>query len=154
VVVSVDALLTTMSSQSAPASTTEAAIESRLRHYTFARFGVATIKESNGMRPHFTQGAATAPEGNATCAFWFEIFSMSKYEGRYANPKGRLAALEIPVPPLPLQTTFAEQAQRIEATACALDAAAGKAEAMAAALSAEAFGCPSQGISSRPCGRI
>lgn len=43
-------------------------------------------------------------------------------------------------PPLPLQTAFAEQARRIEATARALDAAAVKAEAIAAALSHEIFG--------------
>ncbi|HZR89958.1 MAG TPA: restriction endonuclease subunit S [Bradyrhizobium sp.] len=42
-------------------------------------------------------------------------------------------------PPLQLQTIFAEQAQRLEATARALDAAGVKAEAMAAALSAEVF---------------
>jgi len=50
-----------------------------------------------------------------------------------------LRAFSIAVPPLPLQTAFAEQAQRLEATARALDAAAAKAEAMAAGLSAEVF---------------
>ena len=54
--------------------------------------------------------------------------------------KGRLSALEIPVPDFPLQTTFAEQARRIESLARALDTACAKAEAMAAALSAEMFG--------------
>lgn len=44
------------------------------------------------------------------------------------------------LPPLALQTAFAQQAWHIEATARALDAAAAKAEAMAAALSAEVFG--------------
>ncbi|WP_287799808.1 restriction endonuclease subunit S [Acidiphilium sp.] len=53
--------------------------------------------------------------------------------------KGRLSALEIPLPPLPLQTAFAQQAQRLEATARALDIAAAKVEAMCAALSAEMF---------------
>jgi len=53
--------------------------------------------------------------------------------------KSQLGQLPVWVPPLRLQATFAEQAQRIEATARALDAAAAKAEAMAAALSAEAF---------------
>ena len=43
------------------------------------------------------------------------------------------------LPPLSLQTAFAAQAQRLEATARALDAAAAKAEAMAAALSAQVF---------------
>nr|WP_281065466.1 restriction endonuclease subunit S [Jiella sonneratiae] len=49
-------------------------------------------------------------------------------------------AVPVPLPPLALQTAFAKQAQRIEATARSLDAAATKAEAMAAALSAEVFG--------------
>jgi type I restriction enzyme S subunit len=52
----------------------------------------------------------------------------------------KLGTIEVPIPPLPLQSAFAEQAQRVEATARALDAAAAKAEAMADALSAEAFG--------------
>lgn len=43
------------------------------------------------------------------------------------------------VPPLSLQTAFAEQANRLEATARALDTVATKAEAMAAGLSAEIF---------------
>jgi type I restriction enzyme S subunit len=53
---------------------------------------------------------------------------------------GRFAKLPMMLPPLPLQKTFAEQAQRLEALARALDAACAKAEAMAAALSAEMFG--------------
>ncbi|WP_288051861.1 restriction endonuclease subunit S [Acidiphilium sp.] len=51
-----------------------------------------------------------------------------------------VTAVGVFAPPLTLQTDFAEQAQRIEATARALDAAAAKAEAMAAGLSAEVFG--------------
>ena len=46
----------------------------------------------------------------------------------------------IPLPPTGLQGVFAEQVQRIEALARHLDAAAAKAEAMAAGLSAEVFG--------------
>lgn len=53
--------------------------------------------------------------------------------------KERLKKLGIPLPPLPLQTAFAEQVRRIEGLARNLDAAAQKAEAMAAALSAEVF---------------
>lgn len=59
--------------------------------------------------------------------------------------KGRLSALEMPLPDLPLQTAFAEQAQRLEVTARALDVAAVKAEAMAIALSAQVFGTPTKG---------
>ena len=51
-----------------------------------------------------------------------------------------LGALEVALPPICLQTIFAEQVQRIEALAHALDAAATKAEAMAVSLSVEAFG--------------
>jgi hypothetical protein len=54
--------------------------------------------------------------------------------------QAKLVRVPIPLPPLPLQTAFAEQAQRLEATARALDSAAAKAEATAAALSAQVFG--------------
>lgn len=53
---------------------------------------------------------------------------------------GRLASVPILVPPLALQTAFAEQVQRIEAIGRGLDTAAAKAEALAASLSAEVFG--------------
>ena len=51
-----------------------------------------------------------------------------------------LRVFPVATPPLPLQKTFAEQAQRLESLARALDAACAKAEAMAAGLSAEVFG--------------
>jgi type I restriction enzyme S subunit len=54
--------------------------------------------------------------------------------------KTQLGQLPVWVPPLPLQTAFAEQAHRLESFARHLDAAAAKAEAMAAGLSAEVFG--------------
>jgi type I restriction enzyme S subunit len=53
--------------------------------------------------------------------------------------KSRLRKLKIPLPPLALQTDFAEQVERIEALARNLNAAAAKAEATVAALSAEVF---------------
>ena len=53
-----------------------------------------------------------------------------------------LRAFSVPVPPLSLQTAFAEQAQRLEFLARHLDAAVAKADAMAAGLSAEVFGSP------------
>ena len=46
----------------------------------------------------------------------------------------------LPLPPLPLQTAFAEQVHRLESLAHNLDAAAAKAAVMAASLSAEVFG--------------
>jgi type I restriction enzyme S subunit len=51
-----------------------------------------------------------------------------------------LARVRLPVPPIVLQSVFAEQTQRLETIARHLDAAAAKAEAMAAGLSAEVFG--------------
>jgi type I restriction enzyme S subunit len=54
--------------------------------------------------------------------------------------KTQLGQLPVWVPPLPLQTAFAERAARIESVARALDAAAAKAEALTASLSAEVFG--------------
>lgn len=54
--------------------------------------------------------------------------------------QGDVMGVGVFAPPLPLQAAFAEQAQRLEATARALDTAAAKAEAMAAGLSAEVFG--------------
>lgn len=47
--------------------------------------------------------------------------------------------MTILLPPLALQTTFAERAGWIDSIATALDAAASKAEALATALSARVF---------------
>jgi len=63
--------------------------------------------------------------------------------------QGDVTGVVVFAPPLPLQTAFAEQAQRLEATAHALDAAAAKAEATAAALSAEVFGASPKGEGQR-----
>jgi type I restriction enzyme S subunit len=57
--------------------------------------------------------------------------------------KTQLGQLPVWVPPLHLQTAFAEQASRLDSLARHLDAAAAKAEAMAAGLSAEVFGASS-----------
>lgn len=48
-------------------------------------------------------------------------------------------AFRVPAPALTVQEAFAEQVQRIESLARHLDAAAAKADAMAAGLSAEVF---------------
>jgi type I restriction enzyme, S subunit len=53
--------------------------------------------------------------------------------------KGRLQKLRVALPPLAPQIAFTEQVQRLETLARHLDAAATKAEAMAAGLSAEVF---------------
>jgi type I restriction enzyme, S subunit len=54
--------------------------------------------------------------------------------------KTQLGAFPILVPSMRLQAAFTEQARRVELLACHLDAAAAKAQAMAAGLSAEFFG--------------
>lgn len=59
--------------------------------------------------------------------------------GTYKISRGGILSFEMPFPPLPLQTAFAERAQVLEATSRALDVAV-KAEALAAALSAKVFG--------------
>ncbi len=61
--------------------------------------------------------------------------------------QAKLVRVAVPLPPLALQSTFAEQVQRLEALARHLDAAAAKAEAIAAGLSAEVFGPPATGAS-------
>ena len=60
--------------------------------------------------------------------------------------QGDVTGITVFAPPIPLQSVFAEHIQRIDAVARHLDAAAAKAEAMAAGLSAEVFGqSPSKG---------
>ena len=54
--------------------------------------------------------------------------------------QAKLVRVPIPLPPLPIQTAFAEQTHRLDSLARHLDAAAAKAETMAAGLSAEVFG--------------
>lgn len=56
--------------------------------------------------------------------------------------QGDVTGVIIFAPPHPLQTTFTEQARRLQATARALDVTAARAEAMASALSAEVFDQP------------
>jgi type I restriction enzyme S subunit len=60
--------------------------------------------------------------------------------GNYNLSVEGLSALPVMVPPLAVQTAFAEQAHRLDSLARHLDAAAAKAEAVAAGLSAEVFG--------------
>jgi type I restriction enzyme S subunit len=60
-----------------------------------------------------------------------------------------LRAFPVATPSLPLQSAFAEQASRIDSLARHLDAAAAKAEAMAAGLSAEVFGASPQQANGR-----
>ena len=50
-----------------------------------------------------------------------------------------VTGIELPIPPIDLQTAYADQVERIETIGRWLDAAAAKAETMAAALAAEVF---------------
>ena len=74
------------------------------------------------------------------------IFAMigSGTSGSMKNiSQAKLVKVEVPLPPLGSQTAFADQCRRLESLARHLDAAAAKADAMAAALSAEIFGASS-----------
>ena len=62
--------------------------------------------------------------------------------GTFKISQGAIMRFAFPVPPRELQTAFAKQAQRLESLARHLDAAAAKADAMAAGLSAEVFDSP------------
>jgi type I restriction enzyme S subunit len=91
--------------------------------------------------------AHTTPEFALTAFLWmYHSGQFTQIASKTSNiahlGAGRFAKLPMVLPPLPLQIAFAEQAQRVEATTRALDAVAAKAEAMAAALSAEVFGAP------------
>ncbi|HQT75159.1 MAG TPA: type I restriction enzyme HsdR N-terminal domain-containing protein [Acidiphilium sp.] len=73
----------------------------------------------------------------------FEAFDLMSIASGSTVPqlnKQDLHPLNKIVPPLQLQIDFAERADRLESLARHLDAAAAKAEAMAAGLSAEVFG--------------
>ena len=83
----------------------------------------------------FRANAAAAPGFLRT---YLELHGLP--DAGYSRHYRFLKEVRVALPPLPLQTAFAEQAQRLEALARALDAACAKAEAMAAALSAEMFG--------------
>jgi type I restriction enzyme S subunit len=65
--------------------------------------------------------------------------SRASQAGQPLISAGRLASVPLLVPPMGLQTAFAKQVHRLEAIAQHLDAAAAKADAMAASLSAQVF---------------
>lgn len=96
---------------------------------------IMRIRLSNDLRPEFANAYFQCPEGRAAIEA-IKKGTTSVCAVYYKD----LARVKIPLPPLPLQTAFAEQANRLDALARALDAAAAKADSMAAALSAEVFG--------------
>jgi type I restriction enzyme S subunit len=68
------------------------------------------------------------------------LFAIARGAIGQANINAKeLKAFRVVRPPLDVQASFAEQIQHIESLSCHLDSAAAKAEAMAAALSAEVF---------------
>lgn len=93
------------------------------------------VRVRNELHPEF---AAAFIQSDAGKGYFLRI--AKRTTGIATINKTQLGALQMLVPPLPLQTAFAEQVTRIESIAHALDAAAAKAEAMAAALSTEVFG--------------
>lgn len=102
-----------------------------------------TVFESNMMRMEINSMILTP----AVLATMLQLDSVRKALVRNAKHainqssinQGDVTGVAVFAPPLPLQTTFAEQARHIQATAFALDTTASKTEAMAAALSAECF---------------
>ena len=96
---------------------------------------IMRIRLSDKLIPEFVNAYFQCPEGRAAIEA-IKKGTTSVCAVYYKD----LARVRLPVPPLALQSVFAEQAQRLEALARALDTACAKAEAMAAALSAEVFG--------------
>jgi type I restriction enzyme S subunit len=98
-----------------------------------------------------TMIALRIPESLITPAYLAAVWSSSHLRaqidaaakttnGTFKISQSAILRFSFPLPPPELQTAFVEQAQRLEALARALDTACAKAEAMAAALSAEMFG--------------
>ena len=69
----------------------------------------------------------------------FVMISSGTSDSMQNISQAKLTRIALSLPPVALQNAFAERVQRIEALARNLDAAAAKAEAMAAGLSAEVF---------------
>jgi type I restriction enzyme S subunit len=73
----------------------------------------------------------------------FGFKNLSDFASTSEPPSMRKSEVErwlIPIPPLPLQNTYAEQVLRLDTSAQGLDSLVAKAKAMAASLSAEMFG--------------
>lgn len=98
-----------------------------------------------------TMIALRIPESLITPAYLAAVWSSSHLRaqidaaakttnGTFKISQSAILRFSFPLPPPELQTAFAEQAQRLEALARALDTACAKAEALAAGLSAEVFG--------------
>lgn len=96
---------------------------------------VFRVRMGNSVIPNF---ARAFMQREAARSYFLRV--AKRTTGIASINKTQLGQLPVWVPPLPLQTAFVEQAQRLEATTHALDAAATKAESIAAALSAGAFG--------------
>lgn len=82
-----------------------------------------------------------SPSGDFDASFlrqYFELHGLP--DAGYSRHYRFLKSISVWMPPLSLQRAFAERTGRLEGIATQLDAAAGKAEEMAAALLAEVFG--------------
>ena len=110
-----------------------------------ANIGKTGILEFDACFPDSVVGFKPKPEITSEFIQTSLDFMQSEIEARAPQAAQKninlqvLRGLELMCPPIALQIAFADQAQRLKATAGALDTAATKAETMAAALSAEVF---------------
>jgi type I restriction enzyme, S subunit len=96
---------------------------------------VALLRTLERLNPIYLSCFINDPRGGSA------RFGLSAYgQTRPGLGLEEVRKLSLPLPPLRLQLSFAERVRRVEALASNLDTAAKKAEAMAAALSAEIFG--------------
>lgn len=96
---------------------------------------VFRVRMGKSVNPHY---ARAFMQSEAARGYFLRV--AKRTTGIASINKTQLGQLPVWVPPLQLQTAFAEQASRLDSLARHLDAAAAKAEAMAAGLSAEVFG--------------
>jgi type I restriction enzyme S subunit len=110
-----------------------------------ANIGKTGILEFDACFPDSVVGFKPSPEVTSEFVQSSLDFMQAEIEARAPQAAQKninlqvLRGLEMICPPLGLQTAFAEQVHRLELVAHHLDAAAAKAEAMAAGLSAELF---------------
>jgi type I restriction enzyme, S subunit len=102
------------------------------RHAAYASY-LIRARLSESMSPTFVCQHFTHPSYRPT------VLRAGRTTADYNLSTEGLGKLPLITPPLALQTAFAEQVQRLEALARHLDAAAAKADAMAAGLTAEVF---------------
>ena len=96
---------------------------------------VFRVRVGRALLPEYAASFIQSPAGKS-----YFLRVAKRTTGIASINKTQLGALPVVVPPLELQRTFVDLARQVNGTLDKLDAAARKAEAMAAALSAEVFG--------------